>query len=189
MSSQASLTRQDTSGVVTGRMGMWWFLASEVAVFGGLLACYILFRFRHPEWAEPASQTLMWIGTLNTVILLTSSLTMVLAGDAAAQGKFGPARTFLTITIVLGLVFLGVKGFEYHHEITHGRVPAVSLFWSFYFLMTGLHGLHVLGGVVANAVVCLGIKKYPLRVDHAGLYWHFVDVVWIILFPLLYVSS
>lgn len=174
------------------RLGIWWFLASEICIFGGLIACYILFRMRHPEWNLEAAHTLSWVGATNTVVLLTSSLTMILAHDRILDHNDprGGAR-LLGITILLGFLFLGFKAFEYTHEIHAGFVPAKSLFWSFYFLMTGLHALHVIGGLIANGVVWQGIRrgKHFHRIESVGIYWHFVDVVWIILFPLLYLAS
>lgn len=173
------------------RWGIWWFLSSEIVTFGGLLVAFLLMRLRHPEWAIEASHTLLPIGTINTVVLLTSSLTVILAHHAAEHGDTKRAARFLATTIGLGLLFTCFKAFEYSHEIAEGLVPSKSLFWSFYYLMTGLHMLHVLGGIVANAVVYCGVKKGQNlhRVEPAGIYWHFVDVVWIYLFPLLYVTT
>lgn len=173
------------------RWGIWWFLGSEIVTFGGLLVSFLLMRLRHPEWAIEASHTLLPIGTINTVVLLTSSLTIILAHHAVEHGDLKRAARFLAATIGMGLLFACFKAFEYGHEISEGFVPAKSLFWSFYYLMTGLHMLHVLGGVVANIVVYLGLKqgRHVHRVESAGIYWHFVDVVWIYLFPLLYVTT
>ena len=174
------------------RLGIWWFLASEIVVFGGLIASYILYRFNHPEWGLEAGHTLQWVGAINTVVLLTSSLTMIISHHRTMEEN-NPAvgRRYLGVTILLGLLFLGFKAFEYHHEIAAGFVPARSLFWSFYFLMTGLHALHVIGGQVANLVVFIGLGKrqHLHRIESVGIYWHFVDVVWIFLFPLLYIAS
>lgn len=173
------------------RLGIWWFLGSEIVVFGGLIACYVLYRFHHPEWGAEAGHTLQWVGAINTVVLLTSSLTMILAHQRVEKGGLPAAVRFLGLTILLGLLFLGFKGYEYQHEISHGLVPAKSLFWSFYYLMTGLHALHVIGGLAANTVVLKGISRgfAPHRIESVGIYWHFVDVVWIYLFPLLYIAS
>ncbi len=174
------------------RLGIWWFLGSEVVVFGGLIVCYILYRFNHPEWGEEAAHTLLAVGAINTVVLLTSSLTMILSHQRIGEGKdLNGGRTYLGITILLGLLFLGCKAFEYHHEIHGGFVPARSLFWGFYFLMTGLHALHVVGGLVANTVIWNGLRHgfASHRIEAVGIYWHFVDLVWIFLFPLLYLAS
>ncbi|HSA59149.1 MAG TPA: cytochrome c oxidase subunit 3 [bacterium] len=173
------------------RLGIWWFLGSEIVIFGGLIVSYLLLRLHHPEWGSEAAHTLTWVGATNTVVLLTSSLTVILAHQGFERGDLDRARRFMGLTILLGLVFLGFKSYEYSHEIRNGLVPAKSLFWSFYYLMTGLHGLHVIGGLVANAVVFRGLGKglNARRVESVGIYWHFVDVVWIYLFPLLYIAS
>ena len=177
--------------VPTGRLGIWWFLASEIVIFGGLVTCYVLFRLRHPEWGALAAHTLTAAGALNTFVLLTSSLTVVLAHDAASRGKHQLAALALLQTLFGGAVFLGVKAFEYGHEIAQGFTPNAGLFWSFYYAMTGLHALHVLGGLVAIAVVQRSVARgrHLRRVEYVGIYWHFVDIVWIFLFPLLYLAS
>jgi heme/copper-type cytochrome/quinol oxidase subunit 3 len=166
-------------------------MGSEVVVFGGLIACYVLLRWRHPEWAEESHHTVNAAGAFNTMVLLTSSLTMVLAHRAAGEGRHALAARQLGFTLLGGVIFLAVKAYEYAHEIGLGFVPARSLFWSFYYAMTGLHALHVLGGMVAIAVVCLAVRKgrEPQRVEYVGIYWHFVDIVWIFLFPLLYLTA
>ncbi len=182
---------REATGVPTGRLGIWWFLASEVVIFGGLIVIYTLFHLRHPEWSADARHTLSWAGALNTLVLLTSSLTMVLAHAALAEGKRHHADLYLSATRVLGGIFLIVKAFEYGHEIAGGHTPVSGLFWSFYFTLTGLHALHVLGGIVAISVIgaWLRVGKNVHRVEYVGIYWHFVDVVWIFLFPLLYLTS
>lgn len=178
-----------------GKMGVWWFLASEIMVFGGFLATYILYRMASSgAWAEMAHHVSAPIGTLNTLVLLTSSLTMVKAFEAIDAGEKMRARNFLAATVILGLAFLGIKAFEYSREIAMGFTPLSGMFWSFYYALTGLHGLHVLAGIITNfALLIMAIKGtlWPgtqQRVEYAGLYWHFVDVVWIFLFPLLYLS-
>ncbi len=179
------------TGIPNGRLGMWWFLTSEIAVFGGMISIYVLNRLSHPNFAEAASHTLMPLGALNTFILLTSSLTVVLAHAAAEERNRSRVLRYEALTILLGLGFLCVKGFEYHHEISEGFTPATGLFWGFYFVMTGLHGLHVIAGLIAHAWACAGVAAAGRfsRVTPVGLYWHFVDVVWIFLFPLLYLAS
>ena len=107
----------DDTGVPTGRVGLWWFLASEILIFGGLIVSYILLRLNHPEWAVEASHTINAAGALNTVVLLTSSLLIVLAHDAASKQQLDRAAKLMNFTVLLGLVFLGVKAFEYTHEI------------------------------------------------------------------------
>ena len=179
--------------IASGKLAMWWFLASEIVTFGGLIGSYLVFRLANPQWTEDAEHLSAAIATLNTLVLLSSSLTMVLAFAAVDHQDDRSARKWLGLTVVGGLVFLIVKGIEWSFEISAGRIPGVSGFWSFYFTMTGLHGLHVLGGVVINAALWIAAVRGRLqpiasRVEYAGLYWHFVDIVWIFLFPLLYLG-
>jgi len=188
---RAAHIEHESTEVPTGRLGIWWFIASEVVIFGGLITTYILFRWRHPEWGAEASHTVTAAGAFNTLVLLTSSLTVVLAHKAVSKGQLREAARLLGFTLLGGLIFLCVKTFEYAHEIGEGFVPARSLFWSFYYTMTGLHALHVAGGMVAIACVLVAVRRgrFPHRVEYVGIYWHFVDVVWIFLFPLLYLTS
>jgi heme/copper-type cytochrome/quinol oxidase subunit 3 len=176
-----------------GRAGMWWFLSSEILVFGGLLGSYLLQRMAHGGWTEEMTHLNARIAAINTFVLVTSSLTIVQAHAAADANQKERCRMFLWLTVLFGCVFLCNKGYEYTTEFQHGYYPWTSTFWSFYFLMTGLHGIHVAGGVIWN--ICMAVATYlPFwpqvqhRVEYAGLYWHFVDVVWIFLFPLLYLS-
>lgn len=183
----------DASGISSGKLGMWWFLASEIVTFGGLIGSFIVFRIANPQWIQDAHHLSVPIATFNTLVLLTSSLTIVLAFAAVDRGNQRTASTWLLFTVIGGLVFLCVKGYEWSIEINHGRVLGTNVFWSFYFTMTGLHGLHVLGGVIVNAalwIVALRGRLEPIapRIEYAGLYWHFVDIVWIFLFPLLYLE-
>ncbi|MFQ5649285.1 MAG: heme-copper oxidase subunit III [bacterium] len=179
----------------SGKIALWWFLASEIMVFGGFLAIYILYRMASAgTWADMAQHVSTAIGTFNTVILLTSSLTMVKAFQAIDEEDRKSARTYLLFTVLLGVTFLGVKAVEYSIEISQGFTPLSGMFWAFYYALTGLHGLHVLAGIIANfALFVMAVRgtlwpRTQQRVEYAGLYWHFVDVVWIFLFPLLYLS-
>jgi heme/copper-type cytochrome/quinol oxidase subunit 3 len=183
----------DLSELPYGREGIWWFLASEIMTFGGVLGSYVLARIHHGGWAAEMTHLNAYIAAFNTLLLVTSSLTIVQAHHAVGAGDAARARRYLWITVLFGLWFLGNKAWEYSTEIHHGYKPSTSLFWSFYYCMTGLHGLHVLGGVVWNAIMAIATTrptwpKVAHRVEYAGLYWHFVDVVWIFLFPLLYLS-
>ena len=182
-------------GVSPGKMGIWWFIASEIMIFSGLIGSYILFRLRADgAWTEMAQHVSTEIGSINTMVLLTSSLTMVLAFAAILDKDRKKTQVYLLLTVLLGLTFLGIKFYEYSLEIAHGFTPVTGVFWSFYYLMTGLHGLHVLGGMIANFALYIMAVRGTLwqtnqfRVEFTGLYWHFVDVVWIFLFPLLYLS-
>lgn len=176
-----------------GRLGIWFFLSGEIILFGGLIGTFVLYRLANPDWREAAAHTNVVIGTLNTLVLLTSSLTMVMAFKAADLHGTKAARLWLALTVAAGLVFLGVKGIEWTEKFTHGINPATGRFWSFYFLMTGLHALHLLAGVVVNAIVWLQAVRRPAarladRIEVVGLYWHFVDIVWVFLFPLFYLD-
>ena len=189
-----ALPASDVRRIPVGKVGVWWFLASEIMVFGGLIASYLLYRIAHGGWAAEAAHVSTRIGAINTVVLVTSSLTMVKACRGVEDRKLRRAGVFLLCTVLLGLTFLGIKAYEYSLEIGYAFTPARGLFWSFYYTMTGLHGLHVLAGIIANAALLVAAMRGHLRagverrVEFAGLYWHFVDVVWIFLFPLLYLS-
>jgi heme/copper-type cytochrome/quinol oxidase subunit 3 len=179
-----------TSSLPSGRVGMWVLISGEMIIFAGLIACYLLYRFRYPEWGELARHTSTPIGAFNTFVLLTSSYTVVLAHKAVQRRNNPLAVRLLGITVLLGGVFLLMKGVEYTHEIQAGYTIFSSLFWSFYYAMTGLHALHVLVGMIALGVVAILVKnhKTPQRVEYAGMYWHMVDVIWVFLFPLLYLA-
>jgi heme/copper-type cytochrome/quinol oxidase subunit 3 len=191
MTTAAKSGFREATEVPTGRLGIWWFLASEIVIFGGLIACYLLFRWRHPEWGAHAHHTVNAAGAFNTMVLLTSSLTVVLAHAAVTRGDLQTAARNLGYTLLGGGIFLVVKAYEYTHEIQSGFTPVTNLFWSFYYGMTGLHALHVFGGMVAMTIVLFAVRKGrdAQRVEYVGMYWHFVDVVWIFLFPLLYLTS
>lgn len=189
----AGVETQAVTGIPTGKVGVWWFLASEIVLFGGLIGTYLMSRLGGIGWSEMAAHLSIPIGTFNTLVLLTSSLTMVLAFQAAEKGDQKGMRTWLLLTVLLGFLFLIIKGFEWGGEIRAGFPPTAGGFWSFYYAMTGLHALHVLGGVVVNFILFLSalmglLRGREHRVELAGLYWHFVDIVWIFLFPLLYLS-
>ena len=189
-------TRAETltaTGIPTGKIGVWWFLASEITVFGGLIASYIVVRLGSAGWSEAAAHVNFPLGLVNTFVLLTSSLTMVVAFGAVEDKKPKRLQANLLLTLLLGLSFLVIKGFEYAGEISHGFTPGAGIFWSFYYGMTGLHALHVLAGIVVNLILLIAALRDTLRpnehrVELAGLYWHFVDIVWIFLFPLLYLT-
>ena len=181
------------TGIPTGKIGVWWFLASEITVFGGFIASYVVVRLGSSGWSEAASHLNFTLALINTFVLLTSSLTMVLAFAAVEERAPKRLRTFLCLTILLGLIFLGLKAFEYAGEIREGFTPGSGIFWSFYYGMTGLHALHVLAGIVVNSILLVEavgdiLRPNEHRVELAGLYWHFVDIVWIFLFPLLYLT-
>lgn len=194
MSSQAHAAPVPSSGtgIPSGRLGMWLFLASEVMFFTGLLGAYIILRAGQPNWPHAGEELNVPAAALNTFILLTSSLTMALSVAAAHQNDKGKLRMFLLLTIVLGSAFLGVKGYEYAQKFAHGHLPGTGIFWDCYFLLTGVHGVHVIAGILTNLwVLWLTFRSDFLQtrshlVELSGLYWHFVDLVWIFLFPMLY---
>jgi cytochrome c oxidase subunit 3 len=186
---------------------MWLFLASEVLFFGGVITTYFVYRLLQPDAFAQASRELdVGLGTLNTAVLLTSSLTMALAVRAAAAGMARAARGWLGATIVLGSAFIVVKFLEYYHKYAEGHAPllglpfhydgplaaGVQLFLGLYFGMTGLHALHMLIGLAILLVHAVRPRpeapnpRWALQIEIVGLYWHFVDIVWIFLFPLLY---
>jgi len=186
-------------------LGMWVFLVTEVLFFGGMFAAYSLYRGWYPDaFAAASHELVVWAGAVNTTVLITSSLTMALAVHAAQTGERRQLLLFLLATIALGLVFLGIKAFEYRTEYVEHHVPGLGfefepmyfrhaqLFFSLYFLMTGLHALHMVIGIGIMAVMAWwswrGIitREYYSPIEISGLYWHFVDIVWIFLFPLLY---
>ena len=180
------------TGIPSGKLGMWVFLASEVMFFTGLIGAYIVLRMGHPAWPGPEGHLNVHVGTLNTLILLCSSTTIVLALAAAHRSSLPVSRLWLFATIVLGSSFLVIKGFEYAAKFSHHIAPHTNIFWACYFVLTGFHGLHVLGGIIFNLLVLRWSfserlwRERAQRLELAGLYWHFVDIVWLFLFPLLY---
>ena len=182
---------RSVSGVPTARLAVWWVIASEIVIFGGILMSYLMHRLAHGLWADYASHTTTWVGALNTFVLLTSSLSAVLAHKCAVNGDGPGAANRLLITAAGGLIFVVVKSFEWTYEISHGYTITTNTFWSFYYTAAGLHALHVIAGVVIMLIVAAAAKKGRdlHRVEIIGIYWHFVDLVWIFLFPLLYIAK
>jgi cytochrome c oxidase subunit 3 len=186
-------------------MGMWLFLVTEILFFGGLFAAYLIYRISYPAAFQDASHHLdLLLGGVNTAILIGSSLTMAMAVYAAQTGNRNQQMVYLVLTMLLGVAFLGIKAVEYSHKFHDHLVPGANfqfegrdpvhaqLFFSLYFVMTGLHALHMVVGL-GIMVVLLWMayrgrftKAYHTPVEISGLYWHFVDIVWIFLFPLLY---
>jgi heme/copper-type cytochrome/quinol oxidase subunit 3 len=191
MSARPIATTRSAAGLPTGRLAVWWLVASEIVIFGGLLASYVMFRLSHDAFAEQAAHTNTWIGAFNTLVLLTSSLSAVLAHKAAEAGNGPRAARLLWATILGGFVFLVVKGFEWTSEIQHGFTISSNTFWSFYYTAAGIHASHVLAGAIVMMFVARDAaqNRELHRVELAGIYWHFVDIVWIFLFPLLYIAK
>lgn len=204
MSHSAAISNPTLRDMPKGRLGTWALIAGEIAIFSGFIMAYVLYRLRYPEWGEQAAHTSTLLGGINTFVLLTSSYTVVLAHGAAVKKDTKKVVLFLAITLLCGFIFLGVKSMEYSNEIHHGftltsptlavgsEVDKVgTLFWSFYYAMTGLHASHVIAGMIAIFIVMMQARKGVglHRVELAGLYWHMVDIVWIFLFPLLYIAK
>jgi cytochrome c oxidase subunit III len=186
-------------------LGMWLFLITEVLFFGGLFLAYMLYRVWYPQaWAQASLELDIVLGAFNTAVLIGSSLTMALAVRAAQTGSQRATVVWLLMTMALGLTFLIVKYFEYMEKFEHHHVPGpnfmfegpnagpAEIYFSLYFLMTGLHATHMVIGFVIMAVICWMAYRgrfspeWYTPVEITGLYWHFVDIVWIFLFPLLY---
>ena len=186
-------------------LGMWAFLITEVMFFGGLFTAYAIYRWKFPEaWNEGSHELDIGLGALNTAILIGSSLTVVLAIHSAQSGKEKNIVRWLVATIGLGLAFLGVKAIEYSHKFHVHHVPGpdfaredfahdgIELFFGLYFAMTGMHAVHMVIGIgLFLVLIWMALKKKFTPDNHVwlemcGLYWHFVDIVWIFLFPLLY---
>ena len=195
-------TREDTSA----KLGMWLFILSELLLFGGMFILYSAYRYKDPVNFHHASRQLeILLGTLNTIILLTSSLCVAASITALRKGERRLSMVLLMATIALGLLFLGNKGFEWGTRIEHGiypnsptllaRAKGEILFFGLYYVMTGLHGLHVLVGVCILSVMLILIDKNRLNqmrfipLENAGLYWHLVDIIWIFLYPLFYLIT
>jgi heme/copper-type cytochrome/quinol oxidase subunit 3 len=191
MSVRPIATTRSAMGIPTGRLAVWWVVVSEIVIFGGLLASYIMNRIAHGEWGSQAAHTNTWAGAFNTLVLLTSSLAAVYAHSAAGRGDGKRAAMFLRLTCVGGLLFLVVKAFEWRHEIAEGFVIQSGGFWGYYYTAAGLHAFHVIAGMAIMLWVAASAERNENlhRVENVGIYWHFVDVVWIFLFPLLYIAK
>jgi heme/copper-type cytochrome/quinol oxidase subunit 3 len=183
--------RPDT-GLANGKLGIWLFLASEVMLFGALFSTYIILRTGSVEW--PHGELNVGLGAINTVILITSSVTMVLAWASLKLHNWGRHRLYLIGTFLLAGVFLVNKYFEYADHFQRGELPSHSTFLAIYYTLTGLHGIHILGGMVVMLYFIgpgarmwkSNPEQFANRIEYTGLYWHFVDLVWIFLFPVLY---
>ena len=188
---------------VGAKMGMWLFLFTEVLLFGGMFLAYAVYRYQYPEQFHLAAMELnTGIGTLNTIILLTSSLTVALSIAAMQKGNKFLSIVMLAVTDLFALMFMVNKFFEWSAKFEHGIYPGSEellakpngqiLFFGLYYVMTGLHGLHVIIGVVLLTVILVFIIKNKItpdnyvKLENSGLYWHLVDLIWIFLFPLFY---
>lgn len=192
----------------SSKLGLWLFLVTEVLLFGGLFVAYIIFRGLYPEMFSQAHHFLDRVmGSVNTVVLICSSFTMAMAVRAVQRSDSTRASQLLLITFFCGLLFMAIKYMEYTHKFHEGLLPGIhfhnaelthpkaALFFSLYFMMTGLHGIHVLVGMGLIAWMIVGCNRgrfdaqYNTPVELTGLYWHLVDLIWIYLFPLFYLIS
>jgi|TARA_B100000315_G_scaffold53971_1_gene48292 heme/copper-type cytochrome/quinol oxidase subunit 3 len=186
---------REETGLYNAKLGIWLFLASEIMLFGGLFSAYVLLRVGSPVW-PPSGETHLNIplATINTFNLILSSWTIVKSWIALKENDLKGYKTFMGITLLCSILFLVIKYFEYTAKFHHGIFPSTDNFFGIYFTLTGLHGLHVIGGLIVNYYLWgPGIKmwdtepeRFTNRIEVAGLYWHFVDLVWIFLFPTLY---
>lgn len=183
--------RPDT-GLHNAKLGIWLFLASEMMLFGGFFSAYVLLRSGSDVW--PRHTLNIPMAAFNTVVLITSSVTMVMAWAAVKMRDWRQHRIYLAATFALAAIFLGVKYLEYHEHFLAGETPSHDTFFAIYFTLTGIHGLHVLGGMIAIAyflgpgarLATRNHDQFVNRIEATGLYWHFVDLIWIFLFPMLY---
>lgn len=197
----SDLGRQRDSAV----FGMWLFLGTEVLFFGGMFAGYSVYRFLHPDaFLAAGRETNIWFGSINTFILLASSFVMAVGALAAREGLFRVARVCFPVTAALGMLFLILKGFEYKDDLDKHLFPGplfplhetgAEIFWTFYWVMTLIHATHLLIGIGAVLRLQIASRGDPEwltdspSAEVTALYWHFVDAIWVVLFPLLYLPG
>ena len=187
--------RKDT-GLYNSKLGIWLFLASEIMLFGALFSAYIVERLGDPEWLMVVHDAHLNIplATINTAVLIASSVTVVMSWVSLKLKDIAKFRLYMGLTLVCAFIFLIIKYFEYTAKFDAGHFPSTHNFYAVYFTLTGLHGLHIIGGIVVLAYFWgPGLKmwdtepeRFTNRIEVAGLYWHFVDLVWIFLFPSIY---
>jgi cytochrome c oxidase subunit III len=192
MESRYAVEARPDTGLHNAKLGVWLFIASEVMLFAGLFSAYVLIRTGSSAW--PQHDRAVVLGALNTAILIASSMTMVLAWAALKTNDWAGHRRNLALTILLGTAFLAVKSYEYVSHLRAGERPSTDIYLGLYFTLTGLHALHIVGGLVVLGYF-LGPgaslwrrnpEQFANRIEATGLYWHFVDMLWMFLFPLLY---
>lgn len=175
-----------------GKFAIWLFLATEIMFFTGLIGTYIVLRMGAATWPDPADRLAVDITALNTFFLIVSSATMVKAVERAMLGDNPGLIKWLALTVLIGSIFVGIQAYEYTVLIKDGNLPDVDIFWSTFYAMTGFHGIHVAVGVIWNLCILIAaiFRKIPqekyMKVELAGLYWHFVDLVWVLLFTIVY---
>jgi len=200
---EASITTSVHRDDVGAKIGMWLFLFTELILFGGMFLAYAVYRFTYRDFFALASKELdVFVGLINTLILLTSSLTMAMSITALRRGSKKLSLTFLSITIFFALLFLVNKYFEWSAKFHHGLFPGSNelltlprgeiIYFGLYYVMTGLHAVHVIVGMIILIFMFFYIKSgkvnqdYYIMLENSGLYWHLVDIIWIFLFPLFY---
>ena len=185
------------TGLNNSKLGIWVFLASEVMLFGGLFSAYVFLRIAAPagEFAYWGSKLSIPMATVNTLVLISSSVTVIMSWASLKMKDFEKYKMYMGLTLLCALIFLVIKYFEYTGKFHHGIYPSSSTFMAIYFTLTGLHGLHIIGGMIVMGYFWLPAgnkmwhsepEHFTNRIEVAGLYWHFVDLVWIFLFPVLY---
>ena len=185
------------TGLNNSKLGIWVFLASEVMLFGGLFSAYVFLRMAAPvgEFAYWGSKLSIPMATVNTLVLISSSVTVIMSWASLKMKDFEKYKMYMGLTLLCAFIFLVIKYFEYTGKFHHGIYPSSSTFMAIYFTLTGLHGLHIIGGMIVMGYFWLPAgnkmwhsepEHFTNRIEVAGLYWHFVDLVWIFLFPVLY---
>ncbi|MBT3607890.1 MAG: heme-copper oxidase subunit III [Candidatus Marinimicrobia bacterium] len=188
--------RPDT-GLNNSKLGIWIFLASEIMLFGGLFSAYVFLRMAAPDgdFAYWGSKLNIPMATFNTLVLITSSMTMLMSWASLKMKDLQKFKMYMGLTLLCATIFLVVKYFEYTGKFHHGIFPSSSTFMGIYFTLTGLHMLHIIGGMIVMGYFWLPMgnkmwesdsERFTNRIEIVGLYWHFVDLVWIFLFPILY---
>ena len=188
--------RPDT-GLNNSKLGIWVFLASEIMLFGGLFSAYVFLRMAAPvgDFAYWGSKLSIPMATFNTIVLISSSVTVIMSWASLKMKDFEKYKMYMGLTLLCAFIFLVIKYFEYTGKFHHGIYPSSSTFMGIYFTLTGLHGLHIIGGMIVMGYFWLPFgnkmwqsdpERFTNRIEVAGLYWHFVDLVWIFLFPILY---
>ena len=197
MQAPYTVEERPETGLNNSKLGIWVFLASEVMLFGGLFSAYVFLRMAAPagEFAYWGSKLSIPMATVNTLVLISSSVTVIMSWASLKMKDFEKYKMYMGLTLLCALIFLFIKYFEYTGKFHHGIYPSSSTFMAIYFTLTGLHGLHIIGGMIVMGYFWLPAgnkmwhsepEHFTNRIEVAGLYWHFVDLVWIFLFPVLY---
>ena len=191
-----TVERRPDTGVNNPTLGVWLFLASEVMLFGGLFSAYFMLRAGAETWPAARSVLSLATGSANTLVLLLSSGAFALAVRGARRGSPSAVRAYLGVSMLLSVAFLAIKYAEWTHEIGLGLLPRTNTFLALYYLLTGVHAVHVAGGLIASLWLWIGLpgvwrrdgRHATVRLESAALYWYFVDVVWLMIFGLMYVA-